>query len=90
MTTLRLRSIKPAGWPEGDRRLWLLALQPAEDIDDGGRASAWSPSTVSNCEFFYGQYLRFLEMQGLLDTAATPLERSRMGTVSPKFKVQRS
>lgn len=78
MTTLRLRAIKPIDWPECDRRLWSLAKLPPEDIDDGGRASAWSLSTVSNCEFFYGQYLRFLKMRGQLDTSAAPIDRSRM------------
>jgi integrase/recombinase XerC len=86
MAALRLKSIKPAQWPERDRRLWAAARQPPEDIDDGGLAAGWRPATIFNCEFFYGQYLRYLELGGRLDPDSDPLQRTRMDWVREFIK----
>ncbi len=76
MNTLRLRAIKPSDWPRRDRELWEAAREPDIDSCDAGVAAEWSVATIKNCEFFYGQYLRYLELTDRLDPSASPLART--------------
>ncbi|WP_429910797.1 hypothetical protein [Glycocaulis sp.] len=67
--------LKPAAWPEADRRLWAAAREPADFLDEEGPASSWAPSTLAKIEYDYGIWLGWLDRTGQLDPAALPHRR---------------
>lgn len=57
MAKLIVSTIKVSDWPTADRHLWEQARKSAGLFDNGGRASAWSASTVRHVEQGYGTFL---------------------------------
>jgi site-specific recombinase XerD len=63
-----------AAWPEGDRRLWLGALDPGgrRRFSVGPQAPQMPPGTRRKTEGGYGRWVSFLAASGRLDPAAAP------------------
>lgn len=64
--------LKPAQWPEVDRRLWAVACQPAGFLKSPHPASLWSVSRRRIVEQAYGQWLSWLARNGLLNANDLP------------------
>jgi len=63
-------------WPECDQRLWARVLEPAARLFQASSpASKWSPRRRRIVEQGYGQYLAWLDTNGLLDPGAAPEDR---------------
>lgn len=66
-----------AAWPEGDRQLWLGALDPGgrRRFSVGPQAPQMPPGTRRKTEGGYGRWLGFLVASGRLDSVAEPAAR---------------
>ena len=53
-------------WPEADRNAWTAACQPAARLKRGGAAGHLSPASREVHERHYGNFLGFLDRNGLL------------------------
>jgi site-specific recombinase XerD len=53
-------------WPEADRNTWTAACQPAARLKRGGAAGHLSPASREVHERYYGNFLGFLDRNGLL------------------------
>jgi hypothetical protein len=62
-------------WPEWDRRLWTIALQPGGLLEDGGARANYSAASNLAVATGYGRWLTWLDRQGVLDPQAKPDER---------------
>ena len=68
--------LRPADWPEADRRAWELATAPPRGpfrSRGGGRAR--NPATLRKTASGYGCWLFFLRRRGELDPAEAPAQR---------------
>ena len=54
-------------WPQADRNAWKAACQPAARLKPGGRAGHLRPVTREDHAEQYGDFLGFLERNGLLE-----------------------
>lgn len=65
MEKLNLAAVKVSAWPVEWRACWLASKAPAASpLDDGGRASGWSPATLRNVEVAVGVCLAWLRTSG--------------------------
>ena len=69
-------SLPVAHWPELDREQWRWALQPAGFLEADKPASQWSPARRRIVEQAYGQWLAYLDRQGVLDPACGAADRA--------------
>lgn len=68
MQKMLLPSIKVDQWPLVWQERWLLSKAPAENpFDEGGRASGWSLTTLSDVERAVGTFLAWLQAKGDFD-----------------------
>jgi len=67
--------MKVAHWPSADRELWVAACQPARFLGRVRPASTWSKSRRRIVEQAYGQWLGWLDGEGLLDPDEAPCAR---------------
>jgi integrase/recombinase XerD len=63
-------------WPEIDRERWRRAQEPAGFLEDDKPATRWSPARRRIGEQAHGQWLSFLDRNGMLDPSCTPGERA--------------
>ena len=63
-------------WPEVDRERWRVAQAPAGFLEADKPASRWSPARRRIVEQAYGQWLAFLDRNGVLDPSCTPGQRA--------------
>jgi len=61
-----VRTLPPDLWPEADRNTWVAACQPGARLKRGGAAGHLKPVTREVHERHYGNFLRFLDRNGLL------------------------
>ena len=61
-----IRMLPPDLWPEADRNAWVAACQPAARLKRGGAAGHLKPVTREVHERHYGNFLGFLDRNGLL------------------------
>ena len=61
-----VRSLPLDLWPEADRKAWAAACQPSARLRRGGAAGHLKPVTRKVHERHYGNFLRFLDRNGLL------------------------
>src|ERR1700688_1477311 len=54
-------------WPAADRRSWEAAILAGDELDSGGLASHWAPSTRETATSCYGRWLGWLRRQQRLD-----------------------
>jgi integrase/recombinase XerD len=73
-----LRGLRLAAWPEGDRSIWLAALEPAGLLDEGGARAHCRPSSNANVQFGYGRWLAWLQHTGRLAEHHDPGPASRL------------
>jgi integrase/recombinase XerD len=59
-------------WPEIDRERWRRAQEPAAFLEADKPATRWSPARRRIGEQSYGQWLAFLDRNGMLDPSCTP------------------
>jgi integrase/recombinase XerD len=57
LLSTRLRSLKPAEWPERHRRAWEAALRPGDLLDEAGAAAEWRPRSRAKTATGYGLWL---------------------------------
>ena len=63
---MKLRSLPFDIWPEADRNAWSTACRPAARLRRGGAAGHLKPVTRDVHERHYGNFLGFLDRDGLL------------------------
>ena len=78
------RALKLEEWPAADRAAWQTARAPGDVLEpeSGGLASHWRDSSAKSFVKSYGQFLGFLDRQGLLNKsgdAATRLNPQVLG-----------
>jgi integrase/recombinase XerD len=61
-----LRGLRLDAWPDGDRSIWLAALEPAGLLEEGGARAHCRPSSNANVRFGYGRWLAWLQQTGRL------------------------
>jgi integrase len=66
------RSLPLEYWPEADRTAWKAACQPAKRLKPGGAAGHLKPVTRDDHARHYGDFLGFLERDGLLQIDGPP------------------
>ena len=62
-------------WPAPDRAAWAAALTPGDPFEPGGVAAGWAPISRRVIAQGYGNWLRWLDEQGLLDPLLPPAAR---------------
>ena len=62
----RARRMPFEAWPEADRKAWLAACEPAARLKRGGAAGHLRPASREVHERHYGNFLGFLDRNGLL------------------------
>jgi integrase/recombinase XerD len=77
------RCLKPALWPEADRRAWEAAQRQGDVLEPGGGAAGWAPHTRTKIEKGYGRWLTWLISKDLIDPLASPADR-----VTPEWVAQ--
>ena len=63
---LRARRMPIEAWPEADRKAWRAACEPAARLKRGGAAGHLRPASREVHERHYGNFLGFLDHNGLL------------------------
>jgi hypothetical protein len=63
-------------WPEVDRASWFAAQTLAGFLEGDKPASHWSRGRRRIVEHAYGQWLGFLNRNGVLDPSCTPGDRA--------------
>lgn len=82
-STTRIRSIRPAAWPQADRMALERALTPDDDgSGECGRATHLRPATIEAYKQTYSQWLGFLARTGSLDEAEGPGDRATPARVA--------
>jgi integrase/recombinase XerD len=61
-------------WPQADRHLWQIALQPGDGLDPDGARVGYAAISNRKVERGYGRWLTWLTQHGALDLAATPAD----------------
>jgi hypothetical protein len=69
------RCLKPALWPEADRRAWEAAQRKGDLLEPGGGGASWAPHTRTKIEKGYGRWITWLISKSLLDPLASPADR---------------
>jgi integrase len=67
LTTRMPRSLPLQLWPQADRNAWSAACRPAMRLKRGGRAGHLKPVTRDDHAAHYGNFLGFLDRNGLLE-----------------------
>src|SRR4051794_29172756 len=62
-------------WPAPDRAAWAAALTPGDPLEPGGLAAGWAPISRRVIAQGYGNWLRWLDEQSLLDPLLPPARR---------------
>jgi hypothetical protein len=70
------RAIRPEEWPKLDQALWHKATEDADPLFEPGGAAHWRAKTLRSVITRYGLWLAWLVEMGLLDPAASPVERA--------------
>jgi integrase/recombinase XerD len=63
-------------WPEVGRERWRVAQAPAGFLEADKPASRWSAARQRIVEQGYGQWLAFLDRNGMLEHSCTPGQRA--------------
>jgi integrase len=67
--------LRLAEWPERDRQLWQLALQPADLLELGGERAAYAMTSNRDVERGYGRWLTFCQRQDVAFERHVPADR---------------
>ena len=62
-------------WPRGDRALWAAAFVTGDFLTPDGAAAHWATATAKQVQKGYAKWLGYLQLEGLIDGNASPMER---------------
>ena len=78
MTGRRLLPFSPKGvgdWPTSDQAGWSAARVGDDPLEEPGAAARWAPETSRAAVNDYGNWLAWLDREGMLDTTTAPAAR---------------